>query len=68
MQARSRALAIIILMLLTSPIMAAEPCEREFAAAALAANLSDLSMTTGELRLMNGKEDRLRAHLLLRLA
>ena len=46
-----------------------ETCVREFAAAALIANLQDISMTTGELRLLNGKEDpKLRRLLERRLA
>lgn len=46
-----------------------EPCVREFAAAALVANLQDISLTTGALRLLNGREDpKLRRLLERRLA
>jgi hypothetical protein len=47
----------------------AEPCLPQFAAASLIANLLDIGMTTGELRLLNGNEDpKLRRHLEYRLA
>ena len=46
-----------------------EPCLPQFAAAALIANLQDIALTAGELRLLNGKEDpRLRRLLERRLA
>ena len=47
----------------------AEPCLPQFAAAALVANLQDIALTSGELRLLNGKEDpKLRRLLERRLA
>lgn len=46
-----------------------EPCLPQYAAAALVANLQDISLTAGELRLLNGKENpKLRRLLERRLA
>ena len=67
---------IVVALLLTAlssvPARAtnsAEPCLPQFAAAALVANLQDIALTSGELRLLNGKEDpKLRRLLERRLA
>lgn len=45
-----------------------EPCSGKYFGAHLAGNLYDLSLTTGELKLLNGREDpKLKRHLEYRL-
>ena len=67
-------LAVAVSVALAAPgrsmlAQATEPCVRQFAAAALVANLQDIASTTIELRLLNGKEDpKLRRVLERRLA
>jgi hypothetical protein len=66
--------AVVLLMFaLLSPLSVfaedAEPCLRQYAAAAFIANLQDIGLTSGELRLLNGQENpKLRRLLERRLA
>jgi hypothetical protein len=63
------ALAVLACSSALAADVSAEPCLPQHVAAALVANLEDISLTTNELRLLNGKENpKLRRLLEWRLA
>jgi hypothetical protein len=73
MKRSSRVIAVLLFSILSNDSALAkndvEPCLPQIAAAALVANLQDIALTAGELRLLNGMEDpRLRRLLERRLA